>query len=193
MRNIVIVMAAAAAMMLLVGTGIPAAFAAAKCPHMFGSQQRVADAGAPVVQEWTAIDLQRGADLLPGYSAVGKLWEAGVSVSAMNGAVTPIIPNFQAVSRSGVRYPALWQVPSPNGIPSTTLADGQTSTGKLYFDVTADDPVALIYTTGTPRPVMMWCCSGPMLDMQMGPGMQMGDCQCKESATPCACCELQAT
>jgi hypothetical protein len=61
-------------MMLLVGTGIPAAFAAAKCPHMSGFQQRVADAGGPVVQEWTAIDLQRVADLLPGYSAVGKLW-----------------------------------------------------------------------------------------------------------------------
>lgn len=89
MRNIVKVMTAAAALLLLVGTGIPAAFAAAKCPHMFGSQQRVAGAGGPVAQEWTATDLQPGADLLPGYSAVGKLWEVGVSVSAMNGAVTP--------------------------------------------------------------------------------------------------------
>ncbi|MBY0291262.1 MAG: MPT63 family protein [Mycobacteriaceae bacterium] len=103
MRNIVKVMAAAAAMVLLAGTGIPAAFAAAKCPHMFGSQQRVADAGGAVVQEWIATDLQRSADLLPGYSAVSKPWEAGVSVSAMKGAGTPIIPNFQAVSRSGVR------------------------------------------------------------------------------------------
>lgn len=62
-------------------------------------------------------------------------------MSAMNGAVTPIIPNFQAVSRCGFRYPALWLVPGPNGIPITTLAEGQTSMGNLYFDVNTDDPV----------------------------------------------------
>ncbi|WP_371413102.1 DUF1942 domain-containing protein [Mycolicibacterium sp. GF69] len=50
----------------------------------------------------------------------------------MNGAVTPIIPNFQAVSRSGVRYPSLCEVRSLNGIPSTTLAEGHHSQG-LYL------------------------------------------------------------
>ncbi|RAV06916.1 hypothetical protein DQP55_23310 [Mycolicibacterium sp. GF69] len=66
-------------MVLLAGAGIPAPFAAANCPHMFGSQQRVADAGGAVAQGRTATDLQRSAGLRPGYSAPGKLWEAGVS------------------------------------------------------------------------------------------------------------------
>ncbi|CAJ1505403.1 DUF1942 domain-containing protein [[Mycobacterium] burgundiense] len=188
---------AAASMLFLASFGIPTASAVNQCPHMFGSQQQFTD-GA-VGQHWTANDLRESSEVLPGYTTAGKLWEADVSVAATSGTVTPLIPNFQAVSDSGVRYPVLWQVPSANGISGATLSQGQTSTGKLYFDVTADDPVALIYTTGAAHPAMMWCCAGSMMDMPMGPGMDMGhmqmnpemsmaDCPCDEVGTSCPCC-----
>lgn len=175
--------ALAAVMLLLAGFGMATASAENQCPHMFGSQQQLTDAGGAVVQHWTADGLQDSVDALPGYQTAGQLWEADVSVTAARGAVTPVIPSFQAVSHSGVRYPVLWQVPSTNGISGATLNEGQMSTGKLYFDVTADDPIALIYTTGAAQPAMMWCCAGSMMDMPMGsmgprpnmePGMQMG-------------------
>jgi Domain of unknown function (DUF1942) len=64
-----------------------------------------------------------------------------------------------------------------------TLAQGQTSTGKVYFDVTGDDPMAVVYTTGGPKPAMMWCCDGDMMrpmddmmGMDMPMSMDMGDC-----------------
>lgn len=199
MQKLIKLAAVAAATFLLAGFGIPTASAVNQCPHMFGSQQQLSDAGGAVVQQWTAKDLQESTDVLPGYNTVGKLWEADVSVTPTSGTVTPLIPNFQSVSHSGVRYPVLWQVPSANGISGATLSQGQTSTGKLYFDVTADDPVVLIYTTGAAHPAMMWCCAGSMMDMPMGPGVDMGhmqmdpgmsmpDCPCDEAGLSCPCC-----
>jgi Domain of unknown function (DUF1942) len=176
--------AAVATALLMVGVAIPAtASAANECPHRFGAPQRLEDAGGAVVQEWTVTDLRQSSDSAPGYPLAGRLWEATASVQAVSGSVTPIIPNIRAVSASRTNYPVMWQLSSPAGISGATLAQGQTSTGKVYFDVTGDDPMAVVYTTGGPKPAMMWCCDGDMMrpmddmmGMDMPMSMDMGDC-----------------
>jgi Domain of unknown function (DUF1942) len=121
-------------------------------------------------------DLRQSTDPAPGYPLAGRLWEATASVQAVSGTVTPIIPNIRAVSSSHANYPVLWQLSSPAVISGATLPQGQTSTGKVYFDVTGDGPMAVVYTTGGPRPAMMWCCGDGMMDMDMDMPMHMGDC-----------------
>jgi hypothetical protein len=174
----------AAAVTALVGLSEPAsASAAQECMHQFGSRQQVSDAGGAVVQEWTVTDLKRSTDPAPGYPLAGQLWEATASVQAASGSVTPIIPNFRAHAGRGSSYPVLWQLSSPQGISGATLAQGQTSTGKIYFDVTGPDPMAVTYTGAGARP-LMWCCNGGMMAM---PGdmmaMPMDDCPCSAMMT----------
>jgi uncharacterized protein DUF1942 len=169
----------AAAMTTLVGVGHPAIASAAKeCMHQFGSHQQLTDAGGAVVQEWSVTDLKRSTDQAPGYPLAGQLWEATASVTAVSGTVTPIIPNFRAPTMDGGSYQTLWQLSTPQGISGATIAQGQTSTGKLYFDVTGADPMAVVYTGAGTRP-LMWCCNGGMMAMPEGMmNMPMDDCPC---------------
>mgnify|MGYP001544252165 CR=1 FL=1 len=179
--NMARMIAAVAALVLaLVGFGAPAANAAMdSCPHQFGSHQRLADAGGAVVQEWTVTDLHQSADAAVGYPLAGRLWEATASVTAVSGAVTPVIPSVQAMSTSGERYAVLWQLSSPAGISGATIGQGQTSTGKLYFDVTGADPAGVMYLSGGPRPVMMWCDAAAMMTMMgMMKSQPMDGCPC---------------
>jgi hypothetical protein len=165
---------AAAAMLVMVGVGMPTAAAAPDaCPHRFGSPQQLTDAGGAVVQQWSVTDLRASTEPVPGYPLAGRLWEATASVEALTGTVTPVIPNVHAVSASGERYQVLWQLASPSAISGATIGQGQTSTGKVYFDVTGADPMAVIYTNGGSTPAMMWCCHG---NMMMPMPMPMEDC-----------------
>jgi hypothetical protein len=169
------VIAVTAAVLVIIGVAAPATAAASEdCMrmHSFGSQQRLVDAGGAVIQEWTVTDLKKSADPAPGYPPVGQLWEATASVQAISGTVTPIIPNFQARSAGG-SYPALWQLASPQGISGATIAQGQKSTGKVYFDVTGADPLMVTYTGGGAQP-LMWCdCEAMMMAMPMDEMMAM--------------------
>src|SRR5882757_2981835 len=124
------------------------ATAADECMHGFGSHQQLVDAAGASVQEWTVTDLKKSADPAPGYPLAGQLWEATASVEAVAGTITPIIPNFHAFTADGRSYQVLWQVASPQGIPGATLAQGQTSTGKVYFDATGGNPAAVTYREG---------------------------------------------
>ena len=174
MRRLARILVLAAAMLMTVGINMPTAVAAPDgCPHRFGSPQQLTDAAGAVVQQWSVTDLRGSTDPVPGYLPAGRLWEATASVEAVNGTVTPIIPNVYAVSASGQRYQVLWQVASPTAIPGATINQGQTSTGKLYFDVTGADPMAVIYSNGGSHPAMMWCCNG---NMMMPMPMSMADC-----------------
>ena len=166
MRALRMIMVAGAAALLMLLVGVPLANAATKgCPHQMGSHQRLSDAGGAVVQEWTITGLHKSADPTPGYPVAGHLWEATATVRAMAGTVTPIIPNLAAVSGSEEHYPVLWQVASPYGIPGATLAQGHTSTGKVYFDVAGGAPAMVIYQGGGAMPTAMWCEQGAMKAM----------------------------
>jgi hypothetical protein len=133
--------------------------AADPCPHHFGSNQQVFDAGGGV-QEWTIFDLKKSTAVLPGYTPSGQIWEAVATVRAAAGTITPLIPNLQARSME-LRYPVLWQVATEQGLAPGTLTQGEKSSGIVYFDITGSDPMSVLYTTG-PTPTMMWCCGGAM-------------------------------
>ncbi|GAT07952.1 DUF1942 domain-containing protein [Mycolicibacterium novocastrense] len=168
------VIAIASVAIVMAGFGNPAiASAVGECPHRFGSNQQLVDAGGAVVQEWTVTDLKKSAGSAPGYPLAGQLWEATASVEAVSGTVTPIIPNFRAHAADGASYPVLWQVSSAEGIPGATITQGQTATGKLYFDATGADPVAVTYAGGGAHPSMMWCCGEAMMAMPMDMMMDM--------------------
>ncbi|MCV7283780.1 MPT63 family protein [Mycolicibacterium wolinskyi] len=166
-----------------------AAAASDPCPHRFGAPQRLTEANGAAVTQWSVSGLGVSTDQLAGYAPAGRLWEADATVEAVTGTVTPIIPNMYAVSRSGERYQVLWQVAAPQTVAPTTLSQGQHSSGKLYFDVTGNDPMAVIYASGGSAPAMMWCCNGQMpMPMPMPGGMSMGDGSCCAGSQPCPCC-----
>ena len=112
----------------------------------FGGWNRLIDDGGAVITIWKVSDLKPSTDTIPGYPLAGKLWEATAAVRAAKGAVTPIIPDFNARAAGGVNYPVLWQAATPAGISAATIPQGAKSTGKLYFDVTGPAPTQVVYT-----------------------------------------------
>lgn len=195
MRVVRMIMAAAAAVLLMLFVGGPLANAATKgCPHQMGSHQRLTD--GPVVQEWTISGLRKSTDGAPGYPVAGQLWEATATVHAVAGTVTPVIPNLAAASGSEEHYPVLWQLASPAGLSGATIAEGQSATGKVYFDVTGEAPAMVIYQGGGAMPTLMWCEEAAMKSMMATMKAKMkaksGDC-CDDMAAPagsgdCPCC-----
>lgn len=187
-------MVAAATVLTLLAISVPLANAAkGGCPHQMGSHQQISDAGGAVVQEWTISGLRKSADTVPGYPVAGQLWEATATVRAATGSVTPIIPNLSAVSGSEERYPVLWQVASPYGIPGATIAPGHTATGKVYFDVTGDNPAMVTYRAGSAAMSRaMWCEPGSMKAMMAAmkstPGSDCPCCADMPAPTPGADC-----
>ena len=158
----------AAAVMVMVGVADPAPAAAAEgCMCDFGSHQQLANAGGAIVQEWTITSLKKSNDPMPTYPLTGQLWEATASVQAMSGSITPLIPNLRAIAADGQSYPVLWQLANPQGLPGSTIAQGQTSTGKIYFDATGAEPVMVTYTDGGEHS-LMWCSCATMMTMPMG-------------------------
>lgn len=171
------------AMVAMVGLSFAGvASAAMNCAHRFGSHQQVGDGGG--MQDWSVTDLKKSGDVALGFPVAGQLWEATATVTAMSGASTPVIPNFNATSDRG-SYPVLWQLASSQGISPATLAQGQTATGKIYFDVTGGNPMAVTYTASGAKP-LMWCCSDAMM------AMPMEKCLCcADMKEPCPCCAGQ--
>ncbi|MCB0933123.1 MAG: MPT63 family protein [Mycobacterium sp.] len=108
-----------------------------------GQQGEVVDGGS--VQSWTVTGLQPSVDAIP-YQPGGVLWEATATDQAVAGGAIPLIPAFSARAANGDDYRALWQVPTALGVNPSGLAQGQSTTGKLYFDVTAAVPDSVVYT-----------------------------------------------
>lgn len=98
---------------------------------------RVGQAGTlvngDVVQTWTISSLRRSGDSIP-RAIDGTLWEATATNTAVAGSVIPIIPNFNARA-GGDNYRVLFGVATTQGINPATLAQGEKSSGKLYFDI----------------------------------------------------------
>ena len=137
-----------------VSIGAPTASAddAAATTYKIGDQAKVAD-GA-VVQGWTVSDLRTSTDAIP-YQVRGTLWEATATDEALQGAVIPMVSNLNARAEDGQTYRALFQVASPAGINPATLAPGQQTTGKVYFDVTGESPDSVVYNAGG-RDLIVW-------------------------------------
>ncbi|MCV7285227.1 MPT63 family protein, partial [Mycolicibacterium wolinskyi] len=127
--------------------GMATAFAdaAATASSQLGSQAKLEN-GA-VVQAWTISDLKPSSDTIP-YAVRGTLWEATATDEAIQGSVTPIVSNLNARAADGENYRVLFQVATPQGVNPATLAQGQKTTGKVYFDVTGDKPTSVVYNAG---------------------------------------------
>jgi hypothetical protein len=121
----------------------------------FGSELRMVDTVGQVVLTWKVSDLKSSSATIPGYPVAGDVWEATATVKAIQGSVTPAIPQFNARTDNGVNYRVLWQANTPNGISGATIAEGQTSTGKIYFDVTGPPPTIVAMNNGM-EDLLIW-------------------------------------
>lgn len=117
-----------------------------------GSQGKLVD-GA-VVQGWTVTGLKPSSDTIP-YHVAGTLWEATATDQAIQGSATPIVSNLNARAADGQTYRALFGVATPQGVNPSTLAPGQETSGKVYFDVTGATPDSVVYNAGG-QDLLVW-------------------------------------
>ncbi|MDO2394728.1 MPT63 family protein [Mycobacterium avium] len=111
--------------------------------HTLGSPTQIGEG------TWTVTNLKPSSDAIP-YHLNGTLWEATATDEATHGSTTPIVSNFNARARSGQTYRELFQVATAQGVNPAGLAQGQQTSGKLYFDVTGDAPDSVTYNAGGP-------------------------------------------
>jgi hypothetical protein len=121
----------------------------------FGTDERLYDAGGAVVTAWTIGDLEPSRDTVPDYPLAGQLWQATATVKAVRGTVTPIVPDLNARANTGQNYQVLWQAFAPNGISGATIAQGNKSSGRIYFDVTGQAPARVVYNDGV-QDLLIW-------------------------------------
>ena len=145
------VIAAAAAAALGV-SGAPIASADAEVQYLGQPGELV---NGSVVQHWTVTGLKPSSDMIP-YQPAGTLWEATATDEAIAGSVTPIVSNLNARARNGDTYRVLFTVATPQGVNPSTLAQGEKTTGKIYFDVTGEKPDSVFYSDGDPEQVLLW-------------------------------------
>ncbi len=120
----------------------------------FGSQGTLVDSGGAVVQGWTVTNLQPSSDVIP-HPVQGRLWEASATDTAIKGSVTPVIPDMNARAANGDSYQVIWNVSLEKGVNPSTLPEGASTSGKLYFDVTATDPDSVVYNDGV-QDLLIW-------------------------------------
>lgn len=117
-----------------------------------GSQGKLVD-GA-VIQGWTITNLKPSSDVIP-FPVRGTLWEATATDQAIQGSATPIVSNLNARAADGQTYRALFEVATPQGVNPSTLAPGQETSGKVYFDVTGASPDSVVYNAGG-QDLLVW-------------------------------------
>lgn len=149
--------ATAAAAAAVATIGFTAAPIASAYPNVgkLGTAIRMDDTVGNVQLSWQVSNLKPSTDTIPGLPVAGKLWEATATVKAISGPVTPQIPNFNAVAPNQAAYRVLWQANTPQGISGATIAQGQQSTGKIYFDVTGAAPNTVTLNNGI-EDLMIW-------------------------------------
>jgi len=120
-----------------------------------GQQQTLTNAGGLVVTGYTVDYLAPSLDAdTVAYPVQGRLYQASVTVDALKGTVTPLLPLFNARAANGDTYRML-AAPSWGGIQGLTLAEGQKSSGRIYFDVTGEAPNSVVYNNGN-QDLLVW-------------------------------------
>lgn len=117
----------------------------------FGSWEKITDQNGNVttIVAWGVSKPKPSDDTIPGYPLAGQLYEATAGFKAIQGTGTPIIPNLNARTADGQNYQVLWQAATEEGISGATLQQGDSSEGKIYFDVTGAPPTQVAYYNGT--------------------------------------------
>lgn len=125
--------------------GTPIAVADDLTTTTIGNQARLT--AGNVAQGWTISNLKTSTDQIP-YPVAGALWEATATDEAIEGSATPIVSNLNARASSGQTYRVLFGVATAQGVNPATLAPGQQTTGKVYFDVVGESPDSVVYNAG---------------------------------------------
>lgn len=144
-----VITAAAAAAIGLAGAG--SASAEAEVQYLGQPGELV---NGSVIQHWTITGLKPSSDVIP-YRPVGTLWEATATDEAIAGTVTPIVSNLNARAENGDTYRVLFGVATEQGVNPSTIAQGEKTTGKIYFDVTGQQPDSVFYSDGGSE-VLLW-------------------------------------
>ncbi|WP_155928671.1 DUF1942 domain-containing protein [Mycolicibacterium sp. CBMA 234] len=111
----------------------------------FGQQETLNEIG------YTVKSLHPSSDPVPHN---GQLYSATVKVEGLGGWANPITAFFNARAESGANY----RVISGN-VPSAP--PGETTSGKLYFDVVGDVPNSVVYNDGM-QDLMVWVPGAPV-------------------------------
>ncbi|KMO67024.1 MPT63 family protein [Mycolicibacterium chlorophenolicum] len=137
-----------------------------------------------VVQRWTVSALQPSSDAIP-YPVTGTLWEAKASDAALQGNAIPIVSNFNARTRDGHDYRVLFTAATPQGVNPATLTQGQTTTGKLYFDVTGPPPDSVVFNAAG-HDLAVWRPAPPPPPTSSGTGSVPSASTTPQTALPAA-------
>jgi hypothetical protein len=105
------------------------------------------DAGNGVAIGYTVADFKPSTDKVEAFR-VGHLWEATLTVEAIRGTATPLLVFFNARAANGRQYRLLFQAYADNAISPGPVAEGTTSTGKIYFDCNGTPPTMVVYNDG---------------------------------------------
>ncbi|EHI10480.1 DUF1942 domain-containing protein [Mycolicibacterium thermoresistibile] len=109
----------------------------------FGATQHLHDGGVTIA--YTLEELEPSDDVVSNVALQGRLWEVSVTVEAVEGAATPVIPFFNARSADGQNYRALFTAVGEEALSGATLGQGQETEGNIYFDVTGAPPTEVVY------------------------------------------------
>ncbi|MGP4055081.1 DUF1942 domain-containing protein [Mycobacterium sp. 4D054] len=187
------VAAAAAATAAVAGAAVASADAENEAKYLGQPGELV---NGSIVQHWTVTDLKPSSDVIP-YQPVGTLWEATATDEAISGSATPIVSNFNARAENGDTYRVLFGVPTEQGVNPSTLAQGDKTTGKIYFDVTGAEPDSVFYSDGGPN-VVLWLeappapATGSAGASSYGSGTSPSSTGSAETATPSPAAEPAA-
>lgn len=150
---------------LFAGAGVAAAGAMGMAVASADDGTQQADLGGAAqlvdgdtVQQWTVGGLRPSGDTID-YTPGGSLWEATATNTSVAGGNIPFVPGFSARGGDDT-YPVLWGVASPQGVNPAGLAAGQSSTGKLYFDVTGANPNQIVFADDG-RDIAVWVTPPP--------------------------------
>ncbi|BBZ31297.1 hypothetical protein MMAD_55920 (plasmid) [Mycolicibacterium madagascariense] len=99
------------------------------------------------VQTWTVSGLKPSGDVIP-WHVNGTLWEATATNEAVQGSIQPVVSDFNARARNGDTYRVLFLAATPQGVNPAVLPPGAKTSGKVYFDVTGEQPDSVVYNSG---------------------------------------------
>jgi hypothetical protein len=117
---------------------------------IFGEQMRLNNPGGKPFIGYTVTDFGPSNDPVPHR---GTLYGATLIVDGFNDWALPMIGLFNARARSGQGYPLIPN--APGVISGAWVPPGGVSVGKLYFDVTGDEPNSVVYNDGF-RDILAW-------------------------------------
>jgi len=149
--------AAGAVAIAVMAGGLAAAAQAAADTTTLGQQGRLVS--GEVIQDWTVSALKPSTDTVP-VTVHGTLWEAAATDTAVAGTVQPVISNLNARAADGTNYRVLFLAATPAGVNPSRLQEGQSVSGKLYFDVTGSAPDHVVYNDGA-QDLLTWVTPPP--------------------------------